>query len=147
MTFRYDPLRSAAVVIARDGREIELEPFTIKPLPPVHPRPRGNGRLQRLLDTWRGTERANAQPAFGIPEVFVALADVLGRPLPASERDARDVQDFWRQHGPMASDAFLGACQRAAQTLGEGRPLAVLLADIARQIQDDGGAAAPAVLA
>lgn len=147
--FRYDPLRPAAVVITADRREIALEPFATKPLPAVHCQSRGNGRLQRLLDTWRGTDRRNAEPAFGIPEVFKALGDALARPLPASERDAREVQDFWRQHGPFSRAAFLRACQRAASSLGTQRPLDVLLTDIARQIHDDldGGAAAPAVLA
>jgi transposase InsO family protein len=147
--FRYDPLRPAAVVITADRREIVLEPFATKPLPEVTPQSRGNGRLQRLLDTWRGTERSNAEPAFGIPEVFKALGEVLARPLPASERDAREVQDFWRQHGPLSRTAFLRACQRAAASLGEHRPLGVMLADIARQIHGDhdDGAGAPAVLA
>ncbi len=139
--FRYDPLRPTAVVVTADRREVALEPFAIKPLPDATPRPRGNGRLQRLLDNWRGTARSNAEPAFGIPEVFKALGEVLARPLPASETDARDVQDFWRQHGPFSRTAFLRACQRAAQSLGEQRPLAVLLADIARQIHDDQGGA------
>lgn len=144
-SFRYDPLRPDAVLITADQRELALETFTIKPLPEVSPRPRGNGRLQRLLDTWRGTARSNAEPAFGIPEVFQALGEVLARPLPASERDAREVQDFWRQHGPLSRTAFLRACQRATATLGEQRPLAVLLADLARQIHDDrDGGAAPA---
>ena len=102
-----------------------------------------------LLDNWRGTERRNAEPAFGIPEVFKALGEVLARPLPASERDARDVQDFWREHGPFSRTAFLRACQRAAASVGEHRPLAVLLTDIARQIHDDldGAAGGPEVLA
>ncbi len=147
--FRYDPLRPAAVVITADRREIALEPFVTKPLPEVTSQPRGNGRLQRLLDTWRGTERSNAEPAFGIPEVFKALGEVLGRPLPASSRDAREVQDFWCQHGPLPRAAFLRACQRAAASLGTQRPLDVLLTDIARQVHDDrdDGAGAPAVLA
>ena len=124
-------------MVTADQREITLEPFTIKPLPDATIRPRGNGRLQRLLDTWRGTARSNAEPAFGIPEVFKALGEALARPLPATERDARDVQDFWRQHGPLSRAAFLRACHRATASLGERRPLAVLLADIARQIHDD----------
>jgi len=135
--FRYDPLHAAAVVVTADQREIALEPFTIKPLPDATQRPRGNGRLQRLLDTWRGTARSNAEPAFGIPEVFKALGEALSRTLPVSERDARDVQNFWRQHGPFSRAAFLRACKRATASLGEQRPLAVLLADIARQIHDD----------
>jgi hypothetical protein len=147
--FRYDPLRVAACVITADRREIELAPFATKPLPETRSQSRGNGRLQRLLDSWRGQQRSNAEPAFGIPEVFKALGDALARPLPASEHDAREVQDFWRQHGPFAKDAFLTACRRAVANLGTHRPLDVLLTDIARQIHDDrnDGAAAPAVLA
>ncbi len=146
--FRYDPLRTAAVVLTADQREIEIEPFVIKPLPEVRTPSHGNGRLQRLLDTWRGTARSNAEPAFGIPEVFKALGEALARPMPASERDAREVQDFWRQHGPFPRAAFLRACQRAVKSLGSKRPLGAVLTDITRQIHDDqqGGAAAPEVL-
>ena len=137
--FRYDPLRVAACLVTADRREIGLEPFATKPLPEVSAAARGNGRLQRLLDTWRGTERSNAEPAFGIPEVFKALGEALARPLPASEHDARQVQDFWRQHGPLSRSAFVHACRRAVASLGEHRPLDVLLTDIARQIHDDRG--------
>jgi transposase InsO family protein len=147
--FRYDPLRAAAVVITGDRREIELESFATKRLPEIRSPSRGNGRLQRLLDTWRGQPRSNAEPAFGIPEVFQALGEALARPLPATERDAREVQDFWRRYGPFSRTAFLRACRRAVAALGEHRPLDVLLADIARQIHDDpdDGAAAAEVLA
>jgi len=137
--FRCDPLAQVAVLITRDRRELALEPFLVKPLPPVDPGDvkRGSGRLQRLLDDWRGTPRANAEPAFGIPEVFQALAESLGRQVPASEQEASYVQTFWWTHGPLERTAFLRACTRAKVALGEGRPLATLLADIARQIAND----------
>jgi hypothetical protein len=147
--FRCDPLAQVAVLVTRDRRELALEPFIVKPLPPVDPGDvkRGSGRLQRLLDDWRGTPRANAEPAFGIPEVFQALAQTLGRPVPASEREASDVQTFWRTHGPIERVAFVRACTRARSVLGEGRPLATLLADITRQIADDNDASPQEVLA
>ena len=69
--------------------------------------------------------------------MFAALADVLGRQVPQSERDAREVQDFWRTYGPLQREPFLRACQRAKDSLGDQRPLAVLLADIGRQIRGD----------
>jgi transposase InsO family protein len=137
--FRYDPIRPAAVLVTRDRRELELEPFVVKRLPDAAPREpaHGNGRLQKILDTWRGRAIANAEPAFGLPEVFAALATALGRAMPASDREATQVQGFWREHGPMRRAAFLRACQSATDRLGAQRPIAVLLADIARQIEDD----------
>lgn len=147
--FRYDPLRTVAALITSDRREIQLEPFVIKPLPALEPgdMKRGNGRLQKLLDDWRGTKRANAEPAFGIPEVFQALAEALGRQVPATEREANDVQGFWQTYGPIQRQPFLDACARAKAALGDGRPLATLLADIARQIAADGGESPQEVLA
>ena len=65
-----------------------------------------------------------------------------------STREANDIQDFWRTHGPLQQAAFLRACERTKTALGDRRPLAVLLADIARQIHgDQEGAASAEVLA
>jgi transposase InsO family protein len=138
-SFRYDPLRAVAVLVTRDRREIALDPFVVKPLPAADslPQQRGNGRLQRLVDEWRGTPRANAEPAFGIPEVFVALANLLGRPVPGSDREAQDVQLFWKTHGPLRQQPFARACEEAKVVLGGGRPLTTYLTDIGRQIADD----------
>lgn len=58
--------------------------MTVKPLssvPPQSPR-RGRGQLQKLLDRWR--ERPNAEPGFGLPEVFGELSRLVGRTLPQS---------------------------------------------------------------
>ena len=138
-SFRYDPVRAIAVLVTSDRREITLEPFRVKALPATDSQsePRGNGRLQKLVDEWRGTPRANAEPAFGIPEVFVALAPLLGRQVPGSEREAQDVQQFWKMHGPLQRQPLMRACELAKAALGEGRPLATYLADIGRQIADD----------
>jgi putative transposase len=138
--FRYDPLREVAVLVTSDRREIAIEPFVVKPLPAVDSQThhkRGNGRLQKLVDDWRGSPRANAEPAFGIPEVFFALAALLGRSVPASDRDAQDVQLFWKTYGPLRRLPFVRACERTKAALGEGRPLATYLVDIGRQIADD----------
>lgn len=137
--FRYDPIRPTAVLVTRDRREIEIAPFVVKDLPSAEPREPayGNGRLQKLLDKWRGRTQANAAPAFGLPEVFAAFAQALGRAIPASEREAHQVQDFWRAHGPLQRAPFLRACERSTSRLGTQRPLAVLIADIVRQIDRD----------
>lgn len=138
--FRYHPVHTArAVLVARDGREIELSPFTKKPLSavPPHEYKSGTGQLQKLLDRWRGQERPNAQPGFGLPEVFGQIGHLLGRPVPDSEREGRAVLAFYRQWGPLPRPAFLAACERTQKALGEGRPLSAYLDHLARQIAAD----------
>jgi len=135
--FAYHPVHAAlAVLITPDGREIALAPFTKQPLSAVAPQTpkRGTGQLQKLLDLWHGHERPNAQPGFGLPEVFTELGTLLGRALPESEREARTVLSFYRKHGPLPREPFLKACARTAQSLGTARPLAAYLADLERQI-------------
>jgi hypothetical protein len=135
--FAYHPVHAGlAVLITPDGREIALSAFTKQPLSAVAPQTpkRGTGQLQKLLDRWHGHERPNAQPGFGLPEVFAALAHLLGRRVPDCEREARTVLGFYRTHGPLPRQPFLAACARTAQSLGTGRPLSAYLADLARQI-------------
>jgi transposase InsO family protein len=136
--FHYHPLHPRALLVAGDNREIELEPFTVKPLSAVPPQdtPCGTGQLQKLLDQWHGHTRPNAQPGFGLPEVFTELASLLGRLVPDSEREARSVLAFYRLHGPLPRQAFLAACTRTANSLGQGRPLAAYLDHLKRQISN-----------
>ena len=139
--FAYHPVHAAlAVPITPDGREIALAAFTKQPLSAVAPQTpkRGTGQLQKLLDLWHGHERPNAQPGFGLPEVFAELAVLLGRLVPESEREARTVLSFYRNHGPLPRQAFLAACVRTAKSLGKGRPLTAYLADLERQISAHG---------
>ncbi len=135
--FRYHPVHSArAVLLTGDGRELELPPFTKRPLSALKPKapPRGTGQLQKLLDRWQGHERPNAQPGFGLPEVFAELANLLGRAIPESEREARTVLAFYRIHGPLPREPFRSACARTRRALGQGRPLSAYLDDLTRQI-------------
>ena len=144
--FRYHPTHGGrAVLVARDGREIELQPFTTRPLSSVrtHVDRRGTGQLQKLVDLWQGKERPNAQPGFGLPEVFTALGKLLGRSVPDSEHEAHAVVAFYRRHGPLARDEFLAACARSRTDLGSGRALKTYLADLERQIGAGAGASLP----
>jgi len=139
--FRYHPvLRDRAVLVTKDGREIELAPFTRRPLSSLEPRVerRGTGQLQKLVDLWQGKERPNAQPGFGLPEVFAALGRTIGRNVPSSEHEARVVLAFYRQHGPLPREAFEAACAQTSASLGSGRPLSAYIADLERQIEADG---------
>lgn len=125
--------------MTKDGREIELKRFEIKPLPPVRqPKERrGTGQLQKLVDKWRGHERPNAQPGFGVPEVFAMLGDIIGRSVPATEREAQDIVAFYRTHGPLLREPFTRACRRAEDRLGKGKALRSYLDDLERQIEAD----------
>lgn len=139
--FRYHPVREGlAVLVTKDGAEIELQPFTRKPLSSVKTRVerRGVGQLQKLVDLWQGKERPNAQPGFGLPEVFTALGKMLCRDVPGSEREARAVLAFYRKYGPLPREAFEAACARSTESLGKGRALTAYLADLERQIGADG---------
>lgn len=140
-SFRYDPIRAdLAVMVGAGDKEVELEPFTIRPLPELGTKSepkRGVGELQKLVDVWQGRERPNAQPGFGLPEVFRELGALVGRSVPASEREGRAVLAFYRRFGPLARAPFLDACRRAQEALGEGRPLSAYIDRIERQIVSD----------
>ncbi|MBK8978163.1 MAG: transposase [Planctomycetes bacterium] len=138
--FRHHPFHDGrAVLVTADDREIELQPFTVKPLSAVkaHTRPRGTGQLQKLVDLWQGKERPNAQPGFGLPEVFAAIGRLVERMVPDSEREARSILGFYRKHGPLPREGFELACERSRARLGAGRPLHAYLADLERQIDAD----------
>jgi hypothetical protein len=142
--FRFDPLRPFALLVTDDAREIELERFAVQPLPKpiLSDRSRSAGRLERLLDDYQGRERENAEPAFGIPEIFVALAALVERRVPLDEADARLVLAFWNRVGAIQSAPFQEASRIVEQTLGKRRPLAVYLDHLARRIES-GRAAQP----
>ncbi len=66
--------------------------------------------------------------------MFRELGHLLGRLVPDSQHEARTVLTFYRNHGPLPREAFLAACTRTQHALGEGRPLAAYLDDLARQV-------------
>ncbi len=136
---RYDPISPLrAVLLTPGGEEIDLKPFRIRPLPSptrTDEERRGTGQLQKLLDLWQGKERPNAQPGFGLPEVFAHLGELLGRQVPKHEREAREILAFYRVHGPLPREPFERAGQRTKEALGPGRPLGAYLKDLKRQIE------------
>lgn len=139
--FRYDPYSAAVAVLVIDtSKERDLELFTKKPLPTLGTKDvpkRGVGELQKLVDIWQGQERPNAQPGFGLPEVFGQLTELTCRQVPASEREGHAVLAFYRKFGPLACAPFVDACHRAQTALGGDRPLAAYLDFLERQIVAD----------
>jgi len=135
--FRYDPVHEGKAALVLADREIPLKPFFKKPLPPARPTEverRGTGQLQKLLDKRRGHIRPNSQPGYGLPEVYRELSALLGRQMPADNREAHKILAFYRKHGPLPREPFREACRKTRQALGSGRPLSTYLRDLERQI-------------
>jgi len=126
-----DPSR--AVLVTKSGEELPLSPLVPPPEAPGPPPPAGP--LERSVDHWRGRTLPQASPGFGLPEVFAAFSKALSRMVPASEREAEAVLDFYREHGPFAREAFLAALERLLAREGQGRPLSRLLTDLERFVK------------
>ena len=96
-TFTYDPVEREAFLLLRGQPEIPLQPFeTLRPFFwEDHSEKYGAGQLQKLYELWRGRKRPNAQPGFGLPEVFQQLERLLGRTLPLCDREASKIQHFY----------------------------------------------------
>jgi transposase InsO family protein len=136
--FRYDPVDThVAFLVLDDEHLIPLETFA-KKRPFQEQRPsekRGDGQLQKLLDLWRGQPRPNAQPGFGLPEVFRELGRLLQRSVPQDEREARLILAFYRQRGPLPKEPFREAIDKTARALGPDRPLKSYLEHLERLIR------------
>jgi hypothetical protein len=134
-TFRYDPGGDRAMLLVGQ-REIELEPDVKKKFPPADlTERRGTGQLQKLLDVYRGKERPNAQPGFGLPEVFRALGRLLGRLAPSTEQEAREVRSFYKKYGPLPAQPFEAAIEETRRVLGPDRPVRAYLDHLERIVR------------
>lgn len=78
--------------------------------------------------------RSNAEPGFGLPEVFAAIKAIVGRAVPNSDREATLILDFWKRFGPIAREPFLKACEGTRRALGQSRPITAYLDHLERQI-------------
>jgi hypothetical protein len=136
--FRYDPVSNdEAALIIDDQHQLPLKPFTKK-------RPfdfqktdekRGTGQLQRLVDIWRGHRRPNAQPGFGLPEVFREFSRLLQRSVPIDQREAAAIEAFYRKAGPLPVEPFKEAIDKTRDALGPNRALKAYLQYLQRLVQ------------
>lgn len=136
--FRYDPVnKDEAALIIDDEHQLPLQSFTKK-------RPfddqkadekRGTGQLQKLLDIWQGHTRPNAQPGFGLPEVFREFSRLLQRSVPIDQREATAIEAFYRKTGPLPAEPFRQAIDRTADVLGANRALNAYLQYLDRLVQ------------
>lgn len=135
--FRYDPIEPQAFLLV--GRqEIPLETFEVKePFAWEEKERRGVGQLQKIVDDWTGKKRPNAQPGFGLPEVFRELGRLLGRLVPKDEQEAAAIHGFYAEVGPLPAAPFRKAIEKTQRALGEGRALAHYLDHLRRLCRAD----------
>jgi hypothetical protein len=137
-SFRYDPVdKHEASLIIDDEHHIPLQPFT-KKRPFDYERTtekRGTGQLQKLLDIWQGYRRPNAQPGFGLPEVFREFSRLLQRAVPIDQREATAIEAFYRKTGPLPAEPFRQAIDRTGDVLGANRALKAYLQYLDRLVQ------------
>jgi len=137
-SFHYDPVdKHEASLIIDDEHRIPLQPFTTKRIFD-HERAnekRGAGQLQKLLDLWRGHSRPNAQPGFGLPEVFREFSRLLQRSVPIDQREATAIELFYRKTGPLPAEPFRQAIDKTRDVLGTNRALRAYLQYLDRLVQ------------
>ncbi|MEW5825766.1 MAG: hypothetical protein AB1778_02960, partial [Candidatus Bipolaricaulota bacterium] len=115
------PLRRAAVRPEHSEEQPTLERW-------------GRGVLQQLYDNWQGKVRPVAEPGFGLPEIFDLLAEVTGRPVPASDAEAARIQKCYAAMGPLPRKATEEAFRAICAGLGHGRPVQAYLDALARRV-------------
>jgi hypothetical protein len=136
--FHYDPVnKDEAWLFIDDAHQIRLEPF-IKKRPfdfQKTEEKRGTGQLQKLLDIWQGHRRPNAQPGFGLPEVFREFSRLLRRPVPIDQHEAAAIESFYRKNGPLPPEPFRQAIDKTADVLGANRALRAYLQYLERLVE------------
>lgn len=132
---------------AADWDPVIVEPETHRHVPlrraqirgedaPAEPTRWGNGPLQKLYDAWAGKKRPIAEAGFGLPELHGLLAEVIGRHVPQSSREAADIQRFYRAHGPLPHKATEKALRTIGRDLGPGHALALYLDAFAARLNE-----------
>jgi putative transposase len=120
-----------------------LGPGVYEPLAPAFPAPAAPpqpavpepvGALTPLLEQYRGRTLPQARGGFGLPEIYDAFAQVVGRPVPQTEAEATLVLEWLRERGPFQPQAFAAALDKVRAALGSGRPLTQLIRALDRLI-------------
>lgn len=92
------------------------------------------GHLQTLYDHWQGKVRPNAEPGFGLPEIFALLTQVVGRHVPSTDAEAALVHRAYRGFGPLPKKSTEKAFTEIRRELGQKRPLKTYLDALERRI-------------
>ena len=142
LTFLLDPEKQVPPLVVEPGtgRHLPLERAAVRV--EVHRPPDvqrwGEGPLQTLYDAWQGKVRPVAEPGFGLPEIFLLLAEAVGRPVPRSDAEAALIQNAYRRLGPLPRRATETAFRSIRRALGQGRPLQTYLDALAQRVTQPG---------
>jgi transposase InsO family protein len=133
LTFLLDPPGEVDPVVVHPKSELHLplRRAIIKPqdLPPEQPPPdrHAPGPLQAIYDSWAGVRRPQAEPGFGLPDIYAWLGKIAGRHVPGSDAEAALVQRFYQRKGPWTKVATEHGMGIVAVRLGSGRPIRTYL--------------------
>lgn len=131
------------VVHPQGGQHLELRRAAVSPRDVVDDRaskPEGElrwapGPLQAIYDGFSGKGRPQAEPGFGLPELYQLLAQVSQRHVPTTDAEAALIQDSYRRTGPFTRAATEQAMRSIAQQLGPHRPIKTYLDALVRRVQ------------
>ena len=145
LDFLLDPTQDSPPLVVEPGteRRLPLRRAAIRPedgVDQAEPVPAesdrwGKGPLQTIYDDWAGRRHPQAEPGFGLPELYTLLAQAAERVVPRSEREAACVQRFYREQGPLPRVATEAALTALVAELGSGRALKTYLDALASRIQ------------
>jgi len=140
LLFLTDPSRAAPPLVVEPGterhlplRRAEVRPEDLEPA--AEPERWGRGPLQTIYDDWAGQRRPQAEPGFGLPELYALLGQAAGCVVPRSDREAALVQRFHRQHGPLPRAATEAAFASLSADLGPKRAIKSYLDALAARIR------------
>lgn len=144
VTIAIDPEEPAKPYLRpRQGNALQPLPAAVHPagdrqmpaLAPPGERAEPAGSLTPLLEKYRGRTLAQARPGFGLPEIYQAFAQALGRQVPDTETEASTVLAWLARQGPFPPETFHAALSKTIKSLGSSRPLAQILKALDRQIR------------
>ena len=144
LTFKVDPAGEVPPLVKHPvtGLPTSVRRAAIKPedlehveRPPAPSSRRGAGALQMLYDTWQGQTRPQAEPGFGLPELYALLSKACGRHVPSSDGEAALVQRVYQAIGPLPKEPTERAMTAIAQQLGPRRPVKTYLDALEKRVQ------------
>ena len=85
------------------------------------------GSLTPLLERYRERKLPQARPGFGLPEIYQAFSEAMGRQVPFTEHEAVLILDWLKRSGPFDPSSFKSTLALVLKRLGRGRPLAQIV--------------------